>query len=143
MYSRGIGGFLFILLLFPLLLFGSFGLAGCTRTVAGGYTDSPDGQYRMYGRVFGAVRITILKNEVSDQPLFTKVYRVVGSDVTWHATWRDKSELTVVVYDYGAGVSHFDVKSGATNYLGALAYKFDRNTGRFVEQAAKMEKFKP
>ena len=66
---------------------------GCSRTVIGGFTDSLDKKYRVYGRCFGAyghdyvyssskiVRITIVANDEHETTLFRKEYRVRGADV--------------------------------------------------------------
>ena len=71
-------------------------LPGCSRTVIGGFVDSPDSKYRMYGRVYGVfgraflddtdktVRISIVLNDARETILFRKEIRVKGSDVGWH-----------------------------------------------------------
>src|SRR5437867_1671922 len=105
-----------------LLLIAVLGATGCSRTVHGGFVDSPDKKYRFYGRVYGAygrsflentaktVWISIVANDANETLLFRKEYRVNGSDVGWDATWDNQDNLTVVIYDYGIGVESADAK---------------------------------
>src|SRR5882724_6642249 len=91
-------------------------LLGCTRTVTGGFTDSPDKKYRMYGRVYGAlgkafldetgktVRLSIVLNDAQETLLFRNEIRVKGSDVGWDCTWDKDGNVSVVVFDYGLHV---------------------------------------
>jgi len=90
---------------------------GCTRIVTGGYVDSPDKKFRLYGRCYGpngpvdidsssrTIRLTIVANDEHETQLFRKEYRVRGSDVGWDAKWDLSNNLTVVIYDYGEGVT--------------------------------------
>jgi hypothetical protein len=120
---------------------------GCSRTVVGGYEDSPDRKYRIYGRLFGAygraftentektILIRICTTGQSEQLLLSKEYRVKGSDVTWQPTWGTNSDLTVVVFDYGLGVSRYDErpKGSPSNHICTLKFRFDSKARTFTE----------
>jgi len=117
---------------------------GCRRTVKGGYIDSPDNKYRMYGRVYGAygrsfpaatsktIRISIVSTG-NETLLIRKEYQLVGSDISWNAAWDNQDNLTVVIYDFGPGISYYDVKDHAspTNYIRTLFYHLDGKAGIF------------
>jgi hypothetical protein len=91
-----------------------------TRTVVGGYSDSPDGEYRVYARLYGAygrayddktsksVVITLTKKGNEGSPLLKRSYRFTGSSARWDANWQTNGELTVVVFDYGIGTDRVD-----------------------------------
>jgi len=126
--------------------------SGCTRTVVGGYIQSPDKKYCVYGRIYGAygrafidetskkVRVSIVTGGTNETLLFRKKYPVRGSDVNWDATWDTHNNLTVVVYDYGRGVTRWDAKkqgSLPTNHLFTLRYRLDPKTGSFIESPPK------
>jgi hypothetical protein len=122
---------------------------GCSRTVIGGFTDSPDKKYRVYGRVFGAlghafiddtvktVRITIVANDERETLLFRKEYRVKGSDVGYDATWDEHNNLAMVIYDYGPGVQFHGLAKDAPpeRHIRTLSYHFDSKAGTFTENA--------
>ena len=131
----------------PLLL-----TIGCTRTViGGGGTDSPDKNYCVYARIYGAyrrafvdetpkkVRISIVAGQTNETMLLRREYRVRGSDVTSDARWDEHNNLTVVIYDYGRGISRYDArKTGSpTNHLRTLVYRLDPKTRRFTEDPPK------
>ena len=126
--------------------------AGCTRTVVGGYTNSPDKKYCVYGRIYGAygqafvaetsktVRISIVTGGTNETLLFREKYRVRGSDVSWDATWDEHNNLTVVVYDYGRGLDRVDAskRGSPTNHLLTLVYRLDAKTRNFIEISPKL-----
>lgn len=123
-------------------------LVGCSRTVLGGYEDSPDGKYRLFVRLFGAVGhafvdrtgktilFSINATNNYEHLLFRKEYRVKGSDICWNSTWDKEDNVTVVLYDYRPGVSHFDAMAKAvpTNYICTFVFRRDSKTGTFKEQ---------
>jgi hypothetical protein len=123
---------------------------GCSRTVTGGYTDSPDNKYRLYLRTFGAyghafddntsktLRITIVENDNPKVTLFTKDYSIRGSSVSCNSIWDKEDNVTVVAFDYGPGVDRSDGESNGspTNHIRTLAFRFDPKSGKFTEQAA-------
>src|SRR5438067_12739014 len=93
-------------------------LVGCSRTVTGGYEDSPDGKYRLWVRKFGAygqayvdrtpktIRIRLVKvlgdkNHWQEKLLFEKNYRFTCGFVDMDTTWDKENNLTLVVYDWG------------------------------------------
>src|SRR5258705_9988956 len=41
--------------------------AGCTRTVIGGYKDSPDMRYRVYAKIYGAYGRSFLDNTLRSE----------------------------------------------------------------------------
>jgi hypothetical protein len=126
-------------------------LAGCSRTVNGGFADSPDKMFRLYGRVYGAyghtfvdetgktIRYTIVANDSQQTQLLRKEYKVRGSDVCWTALWDGRDSLTIVVYDYGPGVAWHEAQRSAvlSNRLCTIYYRFDAKTGGFSEQPAR------
>jgi len=85
-------------------------VGGCTRTVEGGFSDSPDKAFRMYGRVYGAlgksftddtaktVRISIVRSDPKETLIFRREFRVRGGgDVGWHCYWDTNSNLVVTI----------------------------------------------
>src|SRR5688572_6944937 len=82
---------------------------GCTRTVVGGFVDSPDNTVRVYGRMKGAygraytdvtpktISITIVKIDKEETVLFSEDYPVKGGDLTWRSTWAAKNTLVITV----------------------------------------------
>jgi hypothetical protein len=142
----------FVLKWWTLLASAALVLVGCTRTVMGGYTDSPDKKFRIYGRVYGQygrsfleqgpkqVRISIVAGPISDETLLLRrEYRVQGFDVGWAADWDEHNNLTVVVHDYGRGIDRWDAKKNGspTNHLLTLVYRLDPKTRKFVEASPK------
>ena|SRR5438552_8100781 len=123
---------------------------GCSRTVVGGFSDSMDKKYRLYGRVQGAyahsyveqtpktVTISIVATDRGERLLFTKKYRLVGSDVSWNASWNMQDSVTVSIYDYGPGIGYSDSPGHGvpTNQLCTVSFCFDAKTGTFAEQTA-------
>lgn len=125
-------------------------LLGCCRTEVGGFDDSPDKKYRMFGKVFGApgrayvdntrktVRISIYTNDEKITLLFRKAYRVKGSDVGWDATWDEHNNIAVVIFDYGPGVLFTGLKKDEPpkRYIRTMVYHLDSTTGTFTEEPA-------
>jgi len=123
-------------------------LLGCSRTVTGGFTDSPDKKYRMYGRVYGAlgkafldetpkiVRISIVTKDSKETLIFRREIHVKGSDVSWDCTWNTADNVSVVVFDYGPHVYWEDARKAGTpsNYLASVSLIRDNQTGKFQEQ---------
>jgi hypothetical protein len=119
--------------------------------VIGGFTDSPDKQYRMFRRSFGAVGhdfsddtgktvvISIYANNANQTLLFKREYRVNGSDVGWDATWGEHDNLNVEVYDYGPGVVFHGLARDEPprRHIRSLVFLLDPKAGTFTEQPAK------
>ena len=132
-------------------LVATMGFLGCTRTVVGGYIDSPDKKYRVYGKIYGpygrsfldntpkTVRISIVTVPGNETLLLRKEYRVQGSDVGWDANWDEHHNLTVVFFQYPPGVSRWDLskKGSPTNHIRTVAYRFDSKAATFTEESAK------
>ena len=128
-----------------------FGVAGCTRTVIGGYEVSPDKRYCVYGRIYGAygrsfldnttktARISIVTVAPNETLLFRKEYRIRGSDVSWDGTWDQQHNLTVVFFEYPPGVNRYDLnqKGSPTNFLRAVKFRFDSKAQTFAEESTK------
>ena len=126
-------------------------IAGCSRTVTGGFTDSQDSRYRVYARVFGkygraftdntwkSVRITICRNDTGETILFSREYRVHGSDVGWDAKWDERDDLTIDITDCGPGVSVYDARKNGTpaRHICSLQFERDSATGTFHDKARK------
>jgi hypothetical protein len=133
------------------VFFGVLCLFGCTRTAIGGYSESPDKSYCVYGKVYGAygrsfldntdkkIKISIAKGNGTEKLLFLREYRVHGADVGWNAMWNANTNVTVVVFEYPAGVNRWDLssKQGPTNHLRTLTYDLDSKTETFVERPTK------
>jgi hypothetical protein len=117
---------------------------GCSRTVTGGYDDSPDKKYRLYGRIFGAyghnfsentaksLHISIVAIDNQTLPLFKKDYRVKGCSISWTSSWDKEDNLTVVLTDYGSAFGQ--VQGSATNHICTLSFHLDSKAGTFMEQ---------
>jgi hypothetical protein len=139
------------LLLVPLVCLAL--LQGCSRTVTGGYDDSPDGKFRLWVRTFGAyrhafvdrtrktIRVRLVevigdKNNWNEKLVFEKKYHFTCADVGLETSWDTNNNLTAVVYDWPDGLVESDAeKQGiASNYIATLRFKFDKNTGKFTEQ---------
>ena len=130
--------------LFALLL---FCVAGCSRTYVGDGegTASPDGQLRLSVTSHGAYRhayIDKTKKEVwisvwrarDQQPVFQQSYRIVGSDVSWGTRWSSSSNVLVEFFDYGDGVSSYDVPTNTpTRQIRTIRFRVDGQTGKVSE----------
>lgn len=126
-------------------------LLGCSRIVTGGYEDSIDKKYRVYGKCIGprgpvdidssakTIRITIVANDDRETQLFRKEYRVRGEDVGWEATWGQSNSLNVVIYDYGEGITFHGPKTNEPprRVFRTLFYGLDPTKATFVEQTIK------
>src|SRR5258708_404282 len=120
---------------------------GCSRTVTGGFDDSPDKKLRMYGRVYGAlgkafldetrktVRISIVTNDSKETLIFRREIHVKGSDVRWNCTWDKAGNVSVVVFNHGPGVYWEDALKAGTpsNLLATVLFIRDKQTGTFNE----------
>jgi hypothetical protein len=123
---------------------------GCSRTyIADGQgTPSPDGQYRLAITSHGAYRhayIDQTKKEVRisvwparssvQKPLFRERYFVVGSDVSWHTRWLSSTNVEVELFDYGDGVSSYDVSktNAPTRQIRTIRLRVDRQAGTVRE----------
>jgi hypothetical protein len=137
---------------FVIMLGSTLGFVGCMATYKAGSVDSPDGRYLVSGRIRGAygrafidqtkktVFVTLFaKSGGKEKLLFQRQYRVQGSDVCWDANWDTDDNLTLVLYDYGLGVSFYDARKNGTpkRHLQTVACRFDSKTGRYVEQPTK------
>ncbi|WP_150107317.1 hypothetical protein [Pedosphaera parvula] len=71
--------------------------------------------------------------------MFKKEFRVRGEDVGWDATWDQSNNLSVVIYDYGKGVTFHGLAKDEPprRVFRKLFYRFDSKTGTFTEQPAK------
>ena len=121
--------------------------AGCTRTVGGGSEESPDGKYRIYGRIQGAagrrfvdstskqIFIKITKVGNPETLLYAREIRTNASDLTFHAVWQTNGGLVLTFFDYGPGVSAANAsRTGApSNHILTASYSFDAKRGQFVE----------
>jgi hypothetical protein len=108
----------------------------------GGYSDSPDKRYRMYGRRyegFGSsktIRITIVTNDNAEATLFSKQYPFHGDDIGWDASWDSHDNLKVVIYDYGEGVWFNGLKKDepARRVFQTLSYHLDSINGLYHQE---------
>jgi hypothetical protein len=131
-----------------LLLTAVTGLLGCSRTVTGGFQDSPDKKFRLYGRVYGAlgrafventkktVRISIVANDATETLLLRKEYRVRGADIGWSSIWDSQDNLTVAIFESGPGVGGLrgaEVPT-ASNHIETASFLLDKQTGKFHEK---------
>jgi hypothetical protein len=125
-------------------------LAGCSRTVVGGFSDSPDKKYRVNARTYGAYgrpyleetlkRMVIYITDTSNpgRNLFEKEYRVKGCDVCWDATWNSNNNVSISIYDFGPAKSSYDLRGQPTrtNHLRTINFQFDAATGMFTDRKA-------
>lgn len=138
---------------FTLLLGTTISLLGCSRTVTGGYEDSPDGKYRVWIRNFGAyghaftdrtrkiVRIRLVgiigaKHKWEEKLLFTKEYHFQCSDVMVDTSWDKEDNLNAVIYDYAPGVYWEDARKAGSpsNYIATVSLILDKQTGTVHEK---------
>ena len=88
---------------------------GCSRTETGGYEDSPDGNYRLWIRTFGAyghafseptsktIRLRLVEriggtNSWDEKLLCEKMYHFKCADFGLKTSWSQEHSLTAVVY---------------------------------------------
>jgi hypothetical protein len=130
------------------LLFNAVFLSGCTRTVIGGYSESPDKEYCLYGRIYGGygksflddadkkVIVSIVKSGATEKSLLRKEYSIRGSNVDWKATWDAHTNVTVVIFEYPSGYNRWDTskKAPLIKELRKLIYNFDSNAKTFIEK---------
>ena len=123
---------------------------GCSRSVVGGYIDSPDKQYRVYGRVYGiygrtlldspskTVRISIVKAVGNETLLHKDEYSVSGFDVGWDTIWSEHGKLIVVIYDYGPGVEFHGLTKNEPQRknIRTVIYRFDTNSDSFTKESS-------
>ena len=123
---------------------------GCGRVVTGGYADSPDGKYRCWMRQFGPYNYSLIdrytirirlaevldKTNWLEKPLFTKEYRFKNPHVQVAPSWDKEDNLTIVLYDYGHGVSReAALKAGSpSNVIATVSLIMDKETGRYHEK---------
>ncbi len=124
---------------------------GCSRTVIGGFSDSPDKKVRVYGRCFGPigrdyvvlsqkiVRITIVSNDLAEADMFSKDYRVHGAGVGWRVTWGHSKDLSIIIFDFGDAVTYLgpETNEPSKRILKRLSFQRDAATGLYKEQVAK------
>lgn len=121
---------------------------GCGRIQVSGGEDSPDKKYSLGMCMAGAYNhaysdntlktayISIYTNDGSWTELLVRSYRVRGSDVCWNCAWDEHDNVTVVLHDYGPGVSHYDLKkdSPPKRIIRTLRYQLNPKTGKFAAQ---------
>lgn len=129
------------------------GFLGCSRTVTGGYEDSPDGKYRVWVRTFGAyghaftdhtqkiIRLRLVevvgnRTNWQEKPLFTKEYHFKCSDVMMNTSWDKEDNFTAVIYDYPPGVYWEDARKAGSpsNYIATVSLILDKQTGEVHEK---------
>jgi hypothetical protein len=124
-------------------------VSGCSRTYIGDGqgTASPDGQLRLSVTSHGAYRhayvdktkkeiwVSVWRTSAQTQtPLFQQRYRLVGSDVSWDTRWLSPSNVLVRFFDYGDGVTSYDVPTNApTHQIRAIRFRLDAQTGKVSE----------
>jgi len=124
-------------------------LCGCMHTVVGGGRDSPGKRYGLSVGIHGAsgkayvdrskkkIWITMETREGTNSAiLFQQSYRLTGSDISWNVFWRSDEAVSVVLYDWGDGVSNYNNMHHlpASNHIASLSFARDRTTGKFVEE---------
>lgn len=67
--------------------------------------------------------------------LYRKEYRVKGSDLNWSSVWGEEDNLTIVFYDYGAGVEipYSSQNIAPKRFLRTMNYQFDSGLGIYKE----------
>jgi hypothetical protein len=132
----------------PLLVGTVIAFTACSRSVTGGYVDSPDMKYRVYGRCFGptgpvnvvgwvkTIRITIVANDKDEAQLFMNEYHFRGAEVRWEAKWASNDDLAVTIFESSKSVESDNVKTNVPlkRKFRTLTYKFNPKTGVFTEQ---------
>ena len=100
----------------------------------GGFEDSPNKLYRVYGRVYGAygqsflartdktVRISIVSNDKNETLLLRKEYQVHGGDVGWSSIWNATGDLSLAIFE-----------KGPSNLLVRAVFHFDSTKKTFTE----------
>ena len=75
----------------------------------------------------------------TDTLLFRKEYRIRGSDIEWTSAWGPAEDITVVFYDYGAGVDvPYEARAvSPKRVLRTIHYEYDSDTGIYREQKSK------
>ena len=142
-----------ILLVLSLVCVGVF--LGCSRTVTGGYEDSPDGNYRLWIRTFGAyghpfsertsktMRLRLVQrigdtNSWDERLLCEKTYHFKCADFGLKTSWSQENSLIAVVYawdtwDAAESDSGKQRPGVVSNYIATLTFKFDKKGANFTE----------
>jgi hypothetical protein len=125
---------------------------GCSRTyISTGDPGipSPDGDTRLCLTAHGAYRRSYVDrtkklldvcikrgNPTNETTLFLHRYTFVGSDLWAYVKWSSTNVATMYVYDYGNGVSSYDVRDKAkpSNYIATVSFYLDVQSGKFKEK---------
>ena len=84
-------------------------LCGCSHTVVGGHTDSPDKSLRLWVSSHGASGKAYVdkskkklwvsiesRSETNSEVLFERDYILTGSDIEWDTRWSSNEAVAVV-----------------------------------------------
>jgi hypothetical protein len=132
----------------PILL---VSLTACNRTVKGGYQVSPDGNYTLYIKSYGAigksyidttpksVRVSFVANDNNETLLFQREYEVIGADVCEEGVWDTNGNLTIDIWDYGNGIDFYTARQRGyeKHPIRKISYRRDTKTGIFQELPTK------
>src|SRR5207245_1635094 len=82
------------------------------------------------------IRISIVSTAANEPLLLQKEYRLHAANLGWDATWDEHNNLTVVLFEYPAGVNLYDLSNRrvATNHIRSVIFRFDPGKGTFTEQ---------
>src|SRR5437867_58767 len=127
--------------LLSFLLFGlTSQMVGCgTRTTVAGFSDSPDGKFRLYIRKQGATRrayndeseknvtLTVVKANALETPIFKTNFVVRSSALTSDIKWEEDDSFSITLYDYGAGIDMYDGRKQGipTRHIRSIRFRFD------------------
>ena len=127
--------------------------SGCTRTVVGGFVDSPGNTYRVYTRGFGGLGAAYVDETSKQYRISVVTTGSIGSEkdvgevmfdfpaaarLSSKITWTGEKEFAVQFFDYGDGVSGYDVKNDPSKRrkLGVAVFTYSEETGCFACKAA-------
>ena len=110
---------------------------------------APDGDTRLCLTIHGAigrsyvdrtkkvVDVCIKRGDQTNQTvLFSHQYNFVGSDLSAHVEWSSTNAATLFFYDYGDGVSQYDLREKPTpsNQIATVSFYLDKQTGKFKQR---------
>jgi hypothetical protein len=119
-----------------------------SRTMVGGFSDSPDGRAKLLIGVHGApghaydeetlkeIVLEIKSKRRDEEALLAKRhYRVSASCLDWKVSWDNGTEVILTFFDYGPGLDSAEAKRDQKpiRVICTLRYRFDSQRRSYSE----------